>query len=123
MIRFLRYLWNAPGLWLRGYNLTRKFWLFFTAALFWDAGFGIYFFLFNLYLLDAHLNERAIGLINGALSLGVMAGTLPAGILTRRFGSRRLLFYAFSLHPFSAYCGLFLSGNSRPSRSHSLRAL
>jgi predicted MFS family arabinose efflux permease len=50
-------------------------------------------------LLDAHLNERAIGLINGALSLGVMAGTLPAGILTRRFGSRRLLFLCFLVAP------------------------
>ena len=95
MIRFLRYLWNAAAPWLRGYNLNRKFWLFFTAALCWDAGFGLYFFLFNLYLLDFHLNERAIGLINGALSLGVVAGTLPAGVLTRRFGARRLLLLCF----------------------------
>jgi len=99
MIRCLRYLWNAAALWLHGYNLSRRFWLFFTAALFWDAGFGLYFFLFNLYLLDFHLNERAIGLINGALSLGVVAGMLPVGILTRRFGSRHLLLLCFLVAP------------------------
>ena len=99
MIRFLRYLWTAAAPWLRGYNLRRRFWLFFTAALCWDAGFGLYFFLFNLYLLDFHLNERAIGLINGALSLGVVSGTLPAGILTRRFGARRLLLLCFLVAP------------------------
>ncbi len=99
MIRFLRYLWNAAAPWMRGYNLHRKFWLFFTAALCWDAGFGLYFILFNLYLLDFHLDERAIGLINGALSLGVLAGTLPAGILSRRFGARRLLLLCFLVAP------------------------
>lgn len=99
MTRFLRYFWNAATLWLRGYNLNRRFWLFFTAALCWDAGFGLYFFLFNLYLLDFHMNERAIGLINGALSLGVVAGTLPAGILIRRFGTRRLLLFCFLVAP------------------------
>lgn len=99
MIRLPRYLWNAAAPWLRGYNLDRRFWLFLTAALFWDAGLGLYFFLFNLYLLDFHMNVRAIGLINGAFSLGVVAGTLPAGILTRRFGARRLLLVCFFVAP------------------------
>ncbi|MGH9586089.1 MAG: MFS transporter, partial [Acidobacteriaceae bacterium] len=77
------------------YNLGRGFWLFFTAALFWDAGFGVYFFLFNLYLLDFHLNERTIGLVNGALSFGLIVGMLPVVILTRRIGSRRVLILGF----------------------------
>lgn len=95
MIRAWRYLWHAADPWVRGYNLSRRFWLFFMAALCWDAGFGLYLFLFNLYLVDVHFNERAIGLINGALALGVVAGTLPAGILTRRIGARRLLLLCF----------------------------
>jgi MFS family permease len=95
MIRSLRYLREAATPWLRGYSLNRGFWLFFAAALLWDAGFGLYLFLFNLYLLDFHLNERAIGLINGALSLGVVAGTLPAGIWARQIGARRLLLFCF----------------------------
>lgn len=95
MIRLLTRLRNAVAPWVRGYKLSREYWLFFAAALFWDAGFGLYLFLFNLYLIDFHLDERAIGLINGALSLGVVAGTLPAGILTRRIGARRLLLFCF----------------------------
>ncbi|HEV2136042.1 MAG TPA: MFS transporter [Terracidiphilus sp.] len=95
MTRVLRYLWTAVSPWLRRYSLGRGFWLFFIAALFWDAGFGVYFFLFNLYLLDFHLNERTIGLVNGALSLGLITGMLPAVILTRRIGARRLLILGF----------------------------
>lgn len=95
MILLLTRFRNAVAPWVRGYRLSREYWLFFAAALFWDAGFGLYLFLFNLYLIDFHLNERAIGLVNGALSLGVVAGTLPAGILTRRIGARRLLLFCF----------------------------
>jgi MFS family permease len=95
VIRVWRYLRTAASPWLRRYSLGRGFWLFFTAALFWDAGFGVYFFLFNLYLLDFHLNERAIGLVNGALSLGLISGMLPAVILTRRIGARRVLIWGF----------------------------
>lgn len=85
--------------WLRRYKLNRGFWLFFTAAFCYDAGFGLFFFLFNLYLLDYHFNERAIGLVNGALSLGLVVGTLPVGILTRRIGARRLLIMCFIAGP------------------------
>lgn len=95
VIRVLRHLWTAAAPWLGHYRLSRGFWLFFIAALFWDAGFGVYFFLFNLYLLDFHLNERAIGLVNGALSLGLITGMLPAVILARRIGARRLLIWGF----------------------------
>src|SRR5580692_8342129 len=63
MIFSFRRLRSAVAPWVRGYRLSREYWLFFTAALFWDAGFGLYLFLFNLYLIDFHLNERAIGLI------------------------------------------------------------
>ena len=110
MIFSFRRLRSAVAPWVRGYRLSREYWLFFTAALFWDAGFGLYLFLFNLYLIDFHLNERAIGLINGALSLGVVAGTLPAGVLTRRVGARRLLIISFlGASLLSALRALFVS--------------
>jgi len=95
LIPVLRHLSTAWTPWLRRYKFGRGFWLFFTAALFWDAGFGVYFFLFNLYLIDLHLNERTIGLVNGALSLGLIAGMLPAVILVRRIGARRSLILCF----------------------------
>ncbi|HEX4005806.1 MAG TPA: MFS transporter [Acidobacteriaceae bacterium] len=87
------------GLWLPYRNLSRGFWTFFAAALFYEAGFGLYFFLFNLYLLDLHFDEKAIGLINSALSLGLLVTTLPVGILSRRFGARPLLLFCFLVAP------------------------
>jgi MFS family permease len=83
--------WKNPAAWFRDQRLGRGFWVFFTVAFFFDFGFAVYFFLFNLFLLDYNYNERAIGLVGGALTLGSVAGTLPAGWLARRMGLRRLL--------------------------------
>lgn len=91
--------WRPLQAWGQYRRLRRDFWIFFAAALFYDAGFGLYFFLFNLYLLDLHFDERAIGLINGALSLGLLATTLPVGILSRRIGNQPLLLFCFVSAP------------------------
>jgi MFS family permease len=87
--------WAHPSAWLREKNHSRGFWVFFTAAFFFDAGFSIYVFLFNLYLLDFHFNEQSIGLISGAMTLGSLVGTLPAGVVTRRIGLRPVLIFCF----------------------------
>ncbi len=73
--------------------------MFFAAAFFFDAGFAIYFFLFNLYLLDHHFSDRSIGLIGGAMTLGSLVGILPAGVLARRIGVRPLLAFCFVAAP------------------------
>jgi MFS family permease len=91
--------WRSPSTWLRQQKLSRRFWIFFTAAFFFDAGFAVYFFLFNLYLLDYHFSDRSIGLIGGALTLGSLAGTLPAGVLARKIGVRPLLAFCFLAAP------------------------
>jgi predicted MFS family arabinose efflux permease len=91
--------WRNPARWFREKNLCRGFWFFFTAAFFFDAGFSVYFFLFNLYLLDFHFNEKAIGLVNGALTLGALVGTLPVGALGRRIGLRPVLLFCFVAAP------------------------
>ena len=91
--------WGSPAAWLREKNLSSGYWQFFNAAFFFDTGFSVYVFLFNLYLLDFHFNERAIGLINGALTLGSVVGTLPVGALGRRFGVRPLLLFCFVAAP------------------------
>jgi MFS family permease len=92
-------LWRAPLAWLRRQRLSPAFWTYFVAAFCFDAGFAVYFFLFNLYLLDLHFYERAIGLIGGAMTLGSVAATLPAGALARRCGLRPLLLVAFLAAP------------------------
>lgn len=90
---------KAPREWLLKQKLSRGFWVFFTVAFFFDFGFAVYFFLFNLYLLDFHFNERVIGLVGGALTLGSVVGTLPAGWLARQTELRPLLAICLSVAP------------------------
>jgi MFS family permease len=52
---------------------------------------GIYVMLFNLYLLRLGYGLEQIGLINAAAQLGVAAFSIPAGMLGRRWGSRRTI--------------------------------
>ena len=73
---------RSSAAWLQEKKLSQGFWVIFSAAFFFDFGILIYFFMFNLYLLDLHFNDRSIGLVNGAMMLGSVAGTLPAGLLT-----------------------------------------
>ena len=68
-----------------------QYWLFFSASVFFSFGFSIFFFLFNIYLLSFHLNERSIGLIGGFVAFGSILGTIPAGMCAERFGVRRTL--------------------------------
>jgi MFS family permease len=82
---------RTPTEWIRSQFLTPQYWTFFAVAFFFDAGFAIYFFLFNLFLLDAHAAERTIGLINGAFTLGSTLTILPAGLMGRRWGVKPLL--------------------------------
>jgi predicted MFS family arabinose efflux permease len=91
--------WINPAAWLQEKKLSRGFWVFFAVAFFFDFGFAVYFFLFNLFLVDLHFNERAIGLVGGALTLGSVAGTLPAGWIARRTGLRPLLIGCFTMAP------------------------
>jgi hypothetical protein len=49
--------WWNPASWLMEKQLSRGFWIFFSVAFFFDFGFAVYFFLFNLYLVDLHFNE------------------------------------------------------------------
>src|SRR3569833_2562922 len=75
------------------------FWIFFAAAFFFDLGFGLFFFLFNLYLTDLHFNERVVGFFTASLTLGNVIATIPATLLARRFGVRPLLLFSFICAP------------------------
>jgi len=91
---------------LSGYlqRFTSGFWSFFAAAFFFDFGFGLFFFLFPLYLTDLRFNERLIGQITACMTLGNVAGTVPAMLLARRRGLRPLLLFTFLCAP--ALCAL-----------------
>jgi MFS family permease len=81
------------------HRFSPGFWTFFAAAFFFDLGFGLFFFLFNLYLTDLHFNERAVGNITASLTLGNVVATLPVTFLARRVGLRPLLLFTFIAAP------------------------
>jgi len=93
--------WQAPIAWLRQKNLSRDYWTFFASAFFYDAGFAVYFFLFNLYLMDRRFSDRIIGLIGGSFTLGSLVGTLPAGMLVHKIGLRKMMLALFLAAPFA----------------------
>src|SRR5947209_2224826 len=83
-------------------SLGSPFWKFFFVALFFDIGFGLYFFLINLYLAQAQFGEKAIGMVAGALTIGNVAATIPTGLLARRVGLRPMLMFCFIAAPLFA---------------------
>lgn len=82
--------------WLSQRKLGRQFWTFFAASILFDLGFSIFFFLFNLYLLDRGFNERSLGLLASAMAVGGIASTIPAGIFARKFGLKKALLLCFA---------------------------
>lgn len=91
--------WRHPLAWLVENNFSRGFWVYFSAVFFFDAGFCVYFFLFNLYLLDLHFNEQVMGLVGGAMTMGSVLVMLPAGMLSKKTGVRPLLIVCFIAAP------------------------
>ena len=64
------------------------FWVFFSVSIFFNFGFSIFVFYFNLYLLGFGLTERSLGLIASLAAVGSILGTIPVGIFAQRFGLR-----------------------------------
>jgi MFS family permease len=90
-------LWHGVRWWWSARNLGREFWTFLAACLLFDFGMFIFFFLYNLYLLDQGFKESFLGLVASALAVGRIAGSLPAGIVAQRFGLRKTLLLCFTL--------------------------
>jgi MFS family permease len=92
---------GSAGGWIRSFSgrFSRGFWTFFLAAFFYDFGFGLFFFLFNLYLTDLHFDEKVLGILTGTLTLGNVVGTIPVTLLVRRFGLQPLLLFCFIAAP------------------------
>ncbi len=92
LARYRKSLWPVD-------SLSRGFWIFFAAAFCFDFGFGLYFFLFNLFLANLHFNERVLGFVTGALTLGNVAGTIPISLLAKRLGLQKLILFCFIASP------------------------
>jgi MFS family permease len=84
------------------------YWLFYAVAFCMDLGFGLFIFLFNLYLTDLHFDESVIGHAMAFLTLGNVAGTIPATFLVRRRGMRPLLFITLTAVPLFSILRTFI---------------
>ena len=66
-------------------------WTLAIAVLLFNVGMSIFFFLYNLFMLDLGYREGPLGVLTGALALGSMVGTIPMGMAAQRVGSRNVL--------------------------------
>jgi MFS family permease len=96
--------------WISQKQLSRQFWIFFVAALFFDFGFAMFLFLYNLFLLDIGFSERQLGHIVGAMTIGSVVGTIPMGLIAQRMGLRRVLLAGFILAPLVAAARTMAAG-------------
>jgi len=97
--RVVHHLAALPGVvigaaqWFAG--LGSQYWIFFVTSAFFNFGLFVFFFLYNLYLLQLGFRENFLGLVSGIMTAGSLAGCLPAAAAIRRFGAKRTLFAAF----------------------------
>jgi predicted MFS family arabinose efflux permease len=90
-------LWDGLRWWWSGKGLGKQFWTFYAASFCFDFGMFIFFFLFNLYLLDCGYTEKFVGQVTGVAAVGSLAGTIPAGLMAQRYGLRKTLLGCFTL--------------------------
>jgi MFS family permease len=100
--RLPSFLYSGARYKLSATGLSRPFWIFLAASFFFDLGLFIFFFLYNLFLLDRGFDEKFLGGLASAMNIGSIACTLPAGLLINRLGLRKSLFVCFSVVPLVA---------------------
>jgi len=89
--------WSAVRWFGRGTALGPQYWRFFFAEAFFDFGMFVFYFLYNLYLLQLGFHEDLLGLLAGVMTAGNIAGSLLAVLAMRRFRIRGTLLGSFAL--------------------------
>jgi len=105
-------LWSGLRLWWTAKDLSPQYWTFFTASFFFDLGMFIFFFMFNLFLLDCGYHEQFLGLITSVSAVGSVLGTIVGGLVAQRFGIRNTLLFCFSVVPALCAARLFFLAHS-----------
>ncbi|HMJ63226.1 MAG TPA: MFS transporter, partial [Bryobacteraceae bacterium] len=82
--------------WWARQGFDRNFLIFLFASALFDLGEFIFFLLYNLYLLDLGYNERLLGRITSAMTIGSFIGVVPAAALVHRWGLRPALILAIA---------------------------
>jgi predicted MFS family arabinose efflux permease len=110
--RLPSFLYSGARYQLSSTGLSRSFWTFFAASFFFDLGLFIFFFLYNLFLFDRGFDEKFLGAMASAMSIGSIACTLPAGLLINRLGLRKSLLVCFTAVPLVAAARAFFLSQS-----------
>ncbi len=105
-------LWRGLRYGLSTKGLSAQFWTFLAASFCLDLGMTIFFFLYNLYLLDCGFKEEFLGAMTSAMGVGSIACTIPAGIVIERFGLRKSLLFCFALVPVLSAARVFFSAKA-----------
>jgi MFS family permease len=84
-------LWSGVRFWWSRQGLNEQFWRFFAISFLFDLGMFIFFFLYNIFLLDRGFREDFIGLTASANTIGSVAICIPGGILVQRAGLQKTL--------------------------------
>ena len=80
-----------------GPGLGVEYWRFFFAEAFFDFGMFVFFFLYNLYMLQLGFREDFLGMMAGVMTAGNIAGSVLAVVAMQRFGMRRTLLASFTI--------------------------
>lgn len=94
-----RALTHGTRWWFSSKGFGKELWVFLGASFLFDTGMYIFFFLFNLYLLDRGFKEDFLGSVTAAMGVGGIVGTIPGGVIAQRIGLRRALLLCMSLVP------------------------
>jgi len=78
-------------------ELGNDYWRFLLAEAFFDFGMFVFFFLYNLYLLQLGFRENFLGLMSGIMTAGSIAGSILAVFTIHRFGLQKILMASFAL--------------------------
>ncbi|HEY6343892.1 MAG TPA: MFS transporter [Bryobacteraceae bacterium] len=70
-------------------GFSQHFWRFLFAENLYDIGLYIFVLLYNLYLLDLGYREDFIGWVTSAMSVGGIAGCIPAAGIVQKAGLKR----------------------------------
>jgi hypothetical protein len=112
IIPFPFFLWRGLRYLLLAQGLSAQFWTFLAASFCLELGMTIFFFLYNLYLLDCGFKEQFLGAMASSMSIGSIACTIPAAIAIERLGLRKSLLLCFALVPSVSAARVFLSAKA-----------
>ena len=90
LIQGAKWWWAAKG-------FGSDFLTFLGSTVFYNTGLFVFFLLYNLYLMDLGFDEDFLGRVAAAMTLGSIAGALPAGWLANRVGLRLTILLCFLL--------------------------